>query len=98
MRTLQDPDTFRDLLYAVVTGQRNNEDSKRKAIASQAGTIFAGVFFPTTVLPGPLDAATRLIPAYYGLDGIRSVLLNHGGIADITVDLIARYIQGKLGS
>jgi DNA invertase Pin-like site-specific DNA recombinase len=38
VRTLQDPDTFRDLLYAVVTGQRNNEDSKRKGIASQAGT------------------------------------------------------------
>jgi hypothetical protein len=37
VRTLQDPDTFRDLLYAVVTGQRNNEDSKRKAIATQAG-------------------------------------------------------------
>jgi len=37
VRTLQDPDTFRDLLYAVVTGQRNNEDSKRKAISSQAG-------------------------------------------------------------
>jgi hypothetical protein len=37
VRTLQDPETFRDLLYAVVTGQRNNEDSKRKAISSQAG-------------------------------------------------------------
>jgi hypothetical protein len=37
VRTLQDPDTFRDLLYAVVIGQRNNEDSKRKAISSQAG-------------------------------------------------------------
>jgi hypothetical protein len=37
VRTLQDPDTFRDLLYAVVTGQRNNEDSKRKSLASQAG-------------------------------------------------------------
>lgn len=37
IRTLQDPDTFRDLLYAVVTGQRNNEDSKRKALSSQAG-------------------------------------------------------------
>ncbi len=37
VRTLQDPETFRDLLYAVVTGQRNNEDSKRKAIATQAG-------------------------------------------------------------
>src|ERR1700676_4201124 len=37
VRTLQDPDTFRDLLYAVVTGQRNNEDSRRKALSSQAG-------------------------------------------------------------
>jgi Resolvase, N terminal domain/Homing endonuclease associated repeat/Recombinase zinc beta ribbon domain/Recombinase len=37
VQTLQDPDTFRDLLYAVVTGQRNNEDSKRKALATQAG-------------------------------------------------------------
>ena len=37
MRTLQDPDTFRDLLYAVVTGQRNNEDSRRKGRASTAG-------------------------------------------------------------
>lgn len=37
VRTLQDPDTFRDLLYAVVTGQRNNEDSKRKGAAAMAG-------------------------------------------------------------
>jgi hypothetical protein len=37
IRTLQDPDTFRDLLYAVVTGERNNEDSRRKALAAQAG-------------------------------------------------------------
>jgi DNA invertase Pin-like site-specific DNA recombinase len=37
VRTLQDPETFRDLLYAVVTGQRNNEDSRRKGLASSAG-------------------------------------------------------------
>jgi hypothetical protein len=37
VRTLQDPETFRDLLYAVVTGQRNNEDARRKGISSQAG-------------------------------------------------------------
>ncbi len=28
LRTVQDPETFRDLLYAVVTGQRNHEDSR----------------------------------------------------------------------
>jgi hypothetical protein len=38
IRSLQDPDTFRDLLYAVVSGQRNHEDSKRKGAAVEAGT------------------------------------------------------------
>jgi hypothetical protein len=37
VRTIQDPDTFRDLLYAVVTGQRNHEDSRRKSLAVIAG-------------------------------------------------------------
>jgi hypothetical protein len=37
VRTTQDPETFRDLLYAVVTGQRNHEDSRRKGLASAAG-------------------------------------------------------------
>src|SRR6202035_53708 len=37
VRTVQDPETFRDLLYAVVTGQRNNEDSRRKGLAMTAG-------------------------------------------------------------
>src|SRR5207247_11400371 len=37
VRTVQDPDTFRDLLYAVVTGERNYEDSRRKGLASAAG-------------------------------------------------------------
>jgi site-specific DNA recombinase len=37
IRAIHDPDTFRDLLYAVVTGQRNHEDSRRKGLASAAG-------------------------------------------------------------
>jgi hypothetical protein len=37
IRTLHDPDTFRDLLYAVVTGQRNHEDSRRRGLAVQSG-------------------------------------------------------------
>jgi DNA invertase Pin-like site-specific DNA recombinase len=37
IRSIHDPDTFRDLLYAVVTGQRNHEDSRRKGLASAAG-------------------------------------------------------------
>jgi DNA invertase Pin-like site-specific DNA recombinase len=37
IRTVEDVDTFRDLLYAVVTGQRNHEDSKRKGAATAGG-------------------------------------------------------------
>jgi DNA invertase Pin-like site-specific DNA recombinase len=37
VRTVQDPGTFQDLLYAVVTGQRNHEDSRRKGLAMAAG-------------------------------------------------------------
>lgn len=37
VRSVQDPDTFRDLLYAVVTGQRNHEDSARKSKAVASG-------------------------------------------------------------
>lgn len=33
----QDPQTFADLLYAVVTGQRNHEDSKRKSEGTRKG-------------------------------------------------------------
>jgi len=35
--SVQDPQTFGDLLYAVVTGQRNHEDSARKGKATAAG-------------------------------------------------------------
>ncbi len=37
VRSVQAPDTFRDLLYAVVTGQRNHEDSRRKSLAIRGG-------------------------------------------------------------
>jgi DNA invertase Pin-like site-specific DNA recombinase len=37
IRSVEDDETFRDLLYAVVTGQRNNEDSRRKGQATAAG-------------------------------------------------------------
>ncbi len=45
--SLQDPDTFRDLLYAVVTGQRNHLDSQRKGATVEAGlrrTVARGAY------------------------------------------------------
>jgi DNA invertase Pin-like site-specific DNA recombinase len=37
LRSVQDPQTFSDLLYTAVTGQRNTEDSDRKSKATAAG-------------------------------------------------------------
>jgi site-specific DNA recombinase len=37
IHSVQDPQTFGDLLYAVVTGQRNHEDSARKSAATRDG-------------------------------------------------------------
>jgi DNA invertase Pin-like site-specific DNA recombinase len=37
IRSVQDDQTFGDLLYAVVTGQRNTEDSKRKSQSTRQG-------------------------------------------------------------
>lgn len=37
LRSVQDPQTFGDLLYTVVTGQRNHEDSRRKGLAVRDG-------------------------------------------------------------
>jgi DNA invertase Pin-like site-specific DNA recombinase len=37
IHSVQDPQTFGDLLYAVVTGQRNHEDSARKSSATRDG-------------------------------------------------------------
>lgn len=37
IRSIDDPQTFADLLYAVVTGQRNHEDSQRKSEATKRG-------------------------------------------------------------
>jgi DNA invertase Pin-like site-specific DNA recombinase len=37
LRSVEDDDACRDLLYAAVNGQRNHEDSKRKSSATRAG-------------------------------------------------------------
>jgi DNA invertase Pin-like site-specific DNA recombinase len=37
VRCVEDSDTFRDLLHAVVIGERNHEDSRRKGATSAAG-------------------------------------------------------------
>ncbi|MBI3974707.1 MAG: hypothetical protein HY332_25810 [Chloroflexi bacterium] len=38
-------------------------------------TLVTGVYFPITLLPGPLFAAAQLLPHTYGIDAARRLLL-----------------------
>ncbi len=80
IRSLQDADTFRDLLYAVVTGQRNHLDSQRKGASVSAGLHravarggYAGICidgYRVVVTVGPDNAVSKHLaidPAREGL-------------------------------
>jgi DNA invertase Pin-like site-specific DNA recombinase len=60
-RCVEDVDTFRDLLYAVVTGQRNHEDSRRKGAASAAG--YKRAVYRGDYVGQPLDGYRVLVTA-----------------------------------
>jgi ABC-2 type transport system permease protein len=63
--------------------------------------FLSGALFPLDNLPGPLAIATRLDPLAYGVDGLRSSLINvsHFGIAlDIAVMVPVTILLLLLGS
>jgi ABC-2 type transport system permease protein len=45
--------------------------------------LFSGVFFPTQLLGTGFGAISRLLPPTYGLDGIRRVLIEGQGLAEV---------------
>ncbi len=58
--------------------------------------LFSGVFFPTQLLQehaGAISNISKLLPATYGLDGIRRVLIEGRGLADVTEPLITLLIM-----
>lgn len=46
-------------------------------VVTQVTTLLAGALFPIHLLPGPLQAAVRIVPAYWGLEAVRAMLLQH---------------------
>jgi len=58
--------------------------------------LFSGVFFPTQLLreyAGPkLSSISLLLPATYGLDGIRQVLIEGHGLREVTQPLLTLMI------
>jgi ABC-2 type transport system permease protein len=59
------------------------------SIALQVSNLLAGALFPITVLPDWLQVVSRFVPAFYGLRGLREVLLAGGGLPEIAIDLAA---------
>lgn len=66
------------------------------SLAVQATNLLAGAVYPVTVLPEGLQVLSRLLPAFYGLRGIRELLLADGGLADVAPDLAALVLFNAL--
>lgn len=58
-------------------------------LLSQGTTFLAGALFPTTLLPAPLEALSRAVPAYYGLEGLRQALFEGAGAGSVAGELLA---------
>ena len=61
-------------------------------IIGTGSALFSGVFFPTQLLSTVAGAGfgfvSRLIPTTYGIDGIRRVLIQGQGLADVRAPLL----------
>lgn len=54
----------------------------------QGSNLLAGAMFPISVLPDSWQLVSRAVPAYYGLRGVREVLLADGGLRDVATDIV----------
>jgi ABC-2 type transport system permease protein len=54
--------------------------------------LISGVFFPTRLLGSGFGAISRMLPSTYGLDGIRRVLIEGQGLAEVREPLMTLLI------
>lgn len=52
-------------------------------LVAQATNLLAGTLFPITILPEGLQIVSKMIPTFYALQGVRAVLLDGAGIAEV---------------
>jgi len=53
----------------------------------QATNLLAGTLFPITLLPPVLQVVSKMIPTFYALEGVRAVLLDGAGLADVADEM-----------
>src|SRR6202007_455304 len=60
-----------------------------KWIVLGISSLFGGMMYPVSVLPGPLQTVARLIPMTYSLEGMRAALLEGAGWNRISSSILA---------
>jgi ABC-2 type transport system permease protein len=71
------------------------ERGEQMTVAMQGVLLLAsGVYYPVTVLPGPVQLLSRLSPMTYTLDGIRATLIDGRDIAAVAPDLLILVAMG----
>ena len=58
--------------------------------------LISGVYYPVTVLPGPIQLLARVSPMTYTLDGIRATLIDGRGLVQVAPDLLVLAAMGVI--
>jgi len=73
------------------------ERGEQMTVAVQGVLLLAsGVYYPVSVLPGPVQALARVNPLTYTLDGMRAALIGGRGLAAVAPDLLPLLVMGLL--
>src|SRR5499427_3801391 len=71
------------------------ERGEQMTVAVQGILLLAsGVYYPVSVLPGPVQVLARASPMTYTLDGIRGALIEGRGLGAMAPDLLALVAMG----
>ena len=73
------------------------ERGEQMTVAIQGVLLVAsGVYYPVSVLPGPLQALARVNPLTYTLDGMRATLIGGRGLPEVASDLAPLLLMGMV--
>jgi len=58
-------------------------------VAGAVAYVFSGAFFPVSILPGPVQVVSYLLPFTYALRAMRAALLNGASLTELLPDWLA---------
>jgi ABC-2 type transport system permease protein len=58
--------------------------------------VVSGVYYPTSVLPGWMQALSKISPATYALRGCRAAIINGAGLSDLWTEIWALLVIGAV--